>query len=284
MTPVRLRPRASFLPLAFGFFALLLLTMTAHATTAPPLIEQSFNDMYNLEFAKAHQLLREWEQKHPQDPMGPASNAAAYLYAEFDRLGVLESQLFVNDKAFEDRSKLAPDPAVKQKFDAQLAKSSSLADQALAKNANDTNALFAKVLAIGLQSDYAALIQKRDLAALRYTKQARVYAERLLKEKPDDYDAYLAIGIENYLAGLKPAPVRWLLELGGVQADETQGLHDLQLAANHGDLMAPFAKLMLAVAALRNKNTAKACSLLGGLATSFPKNPLYRSELSKHCH
>lgn len=261
-----------------------LATITAQAATQPPLIEQSFHCMYNLNFARAHQLLQQWEQQHPQDPMGPASNAAAYLYAEFDRLGVLQSQLFVDNKDFENRRKLTPDPVVKQKFDAQLDKADALATQKLAKNGNDADALFAKVLVLGLRSDYAALIEKRDLAALRFTKQARVYAEHLLKERPDDYDAYLAVGIENYLAGIKPAPVRWFLELGGVEADEAQGLHDLQLAADHGDVMAPFAKLMLAVAALRDKNSGKACSLLGGLAKEFPQNPLYRSEMAEHCH
>jgi hypothetical protein len=28
----------------------------------------------------------------------------------------------------------------------------------------------------------------------------------LLKQKPDDYDAYLAVGVENYLSGIKPGP------------------------------------------------------------------------------
>ncbi len=51
--------------------------------------------MYNLQFADAHRTFLEWEKSHPSDPIGPASNAAAYLFSEFDRLHVLQSEFFV---------------------------------------------------------------------------------------------------------------------------------------------------------------------------------------------
>jgi hypothetical protein len=248
------------------------------------LIQQGFQYMYNLEFPEATRVFDSWEDQHPQDPMGPVSHATALLFAEFARLGVLEAQLFVDDKSYEDRKKLSPDPKVKQQFDGALAKGDQLSAAALQKNPNDTNALFAKVLALGLRSDYAALIEKRDLAALSYTKQGRVDADTLLKEKPDAYDAYIALGVENYLTGIKPAPVRWMLQMGGMQTDKLQGIQQLQKTADHGVLLAPFAKLLLAVAAFRDKDTAKGCTLLRGLATSYPKNPLYSRELAPRCH
>ena len=152
-----------------------------------------------------------------------------------------------------------------------------LADAALKLNPNDTNAMFAKVLALGLQSDYVALIDKQDLAALSYMKQGRDLAQQLLRQKPDDYDALLALGVENYLTGIKPAPERWLLQLDGVKTDKAQGIRELQQTADHGDLLRPFARLLLAVAALRDNHDSQGCDLLHQLAVSYPQNPLYRS-------
>ena len=54
------------------------------------------------------------------DPMGPLSQAAGYLFAEFARLGVLESELFTEDKAFLSRSKLDQDASAKQHFEEQV--------------------------------------------------------------------------------------------------------------------------------------------------------------------
>jgi hypothetical protein len=240
-------------------------------------IEQGFQSMYNLDFQKAHQEFSSWEQLHPADPMGPVSQAAGYLFGEFARLDVLESQLFTNDKTFDTRSKLDPDPKVRQQFYAAVDHGDQLADAVLKVHADDSNALFAKVLAMGLRSDYVAMIDKEDLAALSYMKQGRILAQQLLQEKPDAYDAHLAVGVENYLTGIKPAPVRWMLRLGGVKPDKEQGIRELEQTAAHGDLLKPFAKLLLAVAALRDNNTSQGCDLLHQLAVEYPRNPLYRN-------
>jgi hypothetical protein len=264
-----------FVPLVSG---------TAEPTPMRTPIQQGFDSMYNLDFDAAHRDFDIWQKQHPDDPMVPVSHAAAFLFTEFARLGVLESTLFTDDDRFYDRQKQSPDPRVKQLFDAALDQADRLAAQALAKNASDTNAQFVKVLSLGLRSDYAAMIEKHGFAAIHYTKQGRILAEQLLKQKPDEYDAYLAVGVENYLTGIKAAPIRWLLAAGGVQTDKLQGIHDLELTAAHGDLLAPFAQLLLAVAALREKNSSKACSLLSGLSGRYPRNALYRRELSQnHC-
>lgn len=261
------------------FAAICLLLVCAHCRAnapAPTEIERGFQSMYNLEFDQAHQDFSAWERMHPADPLGPVSEAAGYLFAEFARLGILESQLFTNDKTFEDRAKLAPDPKVRDEFNGAISRGEQLADAALKQNPEDTNALFAKVLALGLRSDYVSLIEKRDFAALRYIKQGRILAQQLLKQKPDQYDAMLALGVENYLTGIKPAPVRWMLSLGGIDPNKEQGLRELEQTAAHGNLLKPFAKLLLAVAALRDKNNTQGCDMLHQLAVAYPRNSLYR--------
>ena len=282
MKPVH--PKLSHLRLtpARNLFAALLLLLalaSAHAADAlaPTEIEQGFQNMYNLDFQKAHQDFSTWEQMHPEDPMGPVSQAAGFLFGEFARLDILESQLFTDDKEFEARSKLRPDPKVREQFFAAVDRADQLADAALKLHADDSNALFAKALAMGLRSDYAAMIDKENLAALSYMKQGRILALQLLQQKPDDYDAFLAVGVENYLTGIEPAPVRWMLRIGGIRPDKEQGIRELEQTAAHGNLLKPFAKLLLAVAALRDKNDAQGCGLLHELAVAYPRNPLYRN-------
>src|SRR3954452_5486470 len=103
---------------------------------------------------------------------------------------------------------------------------------------------------------------KEDADAVEYTKQSREYAERLLTAHPNNYDAYLAPGIENYILSLKIAPVRFLLLLKGAQVDHDKGVDGLARTAAHGYHLEPFAKLLLAVAALRDHNPNEAAKLL----------------------
>ena len=59
------------------------------------------------------------------------------------------------------------------------------------------------------------MIDKRYLSSLNSVKNSRITAERLLAIDPTYYDAHLAAGIENYLLSLKPAPMRWFLQMAG---------------------------------------------------------------------
>src|ERR1017187_5994301 len=127
----------------------------------PTLLDQGYRHMYNLEFAKAHRDFQEWERQKPDDPLGFVSDAAAYLFSEFDRLHILQAEFFTHDQHFITDNKLAPDPIVKRKFDAALDTARKLA----ARAPQDENAMFALLLAGGLRSDYTALIDKRYMTS-----------------------------------------------------------------------------------------------------------------------
>lgn len=246
-----------------------------------PALDSGYRQMYNLQFAEAHKTFAAWQQLNPGDPLGPTSDAAAYLFSEFDRLGVLQTELFVDDELFKSRKKLLPDPASRRGFDADISKSEQLSDMALMGSAADRNALLAKVMNRGLRADYLAMIERRNLAALGDIKSSGVLAEKLLAVDPNCYDAYLAVGIENYMLGLNPAPVRWIMRAYGAETDKGQGIQKLKLTAEKGHYLSPYARLMLAVAALRDNNRAEARQLLEGLSREFPSNALYSRELSR---
>jgi len=237
--------------------------------------------MYDLKFDEAHQVFGEWKQSHPADALAPASDAAAYLFSELARLGVLEAEFFTDDARYQTRAKLRPDPQMKPRFDREIEQTNRLADAALQAAATDANALFAKSLTFGLRADLASLIEQENLTALKYTKQGRPYTERLMAADPKAYDAYLGLGVENYLLSLKPAPVRALLWITGSQVDRQKGIENLRMTAQYGHYLEPFAKLLLAVAALRDNNRSLAREILTGLHNRFPNNPLYLRELDR---
>ena len=266
----------------FAVLAFLISSAFGADLSVPPTdLYDGWLKMYDLKFDEAHQVFGEWKQSHPSDALGPASDAAAYLFSELARLGVLESELFVDDTKYQNRAKPKPDPQLKPRFDREIEHTDRLADAALQAAAADPNALFAKSLTYGLRADLAALVEKQDLAALKYTKLGRPYAERLKAADPKAYDAYLGGGVENYLLSLKPAPLRALLWITGSQVDREKGLENLRITAQYGHYLEPFAKLLLAVAALRDNNRSLARDLLSGLHNRFPDNPLYLKELKR---
>lgn len=244
-------------------------------------LDQCYRDMYDLKDRAAHNCFADWEHTHPQDPMGPVSDAAVYLFSEFDRLKVLRFDFFKDNKAFLNRKKPQPSTEARQHFDDDLQRGQKLAKAALQHSSNDEQALLANVLSLILRSDYDALIDFRYNHALSEIKQATGQAKKLLAKHPDCYDANLAIGVENYLLSLKPAPERWFLQLTGAQTSKKKGLAKLRIVADKGHFLKPYAKVLLAIAAVRDNDQNKARELLSDLAQEFPNNDLFQSELKR---
>lgn len=264
--------------------ALMLFCGIGVARAATPLsgnpLDEGYRDMYNLRFLDAHIKFQQWMQDHPDDPMGPVSDAAAWLFSEFERLHVIDVQLFANQSKFDSRHALSPDPNVRKSFQDRLNQASNVADASLKRNSRDSRALYVKTLVSGMRSDYALMIDKKDLAALNYSKEASSWSRQTLAANPHMYDAYLASGVENYMLSLKWAPLRWFLNFTGAGTSREEGLRLLRLTATQGYYLAPFARMMLAVAALRENKPQEARSILIELKKEFPMNALYDRELA----
>jgi hypothetical protein len=281
------KPRKTLFPILLALTVTALLSGGASGQTvfrAPAseiLLDQSYHAMYNLNFDEAFRIAEQAKTADKNDPLPWVAEACAGLFRELDRFHILRSELFASDDTFDAREAHAWDPAHKQQFAAALNGAQNLAKQRLTRDKDDAKALFAMALVNGLQADDAALLAKKNMAALSFTKSANSYAERVLAEQPDYYDAYVATGMGKYIIGGKAAPVRWLLRLGGFKGDQAEGVHDLTLAAEHGHYLRPFANILLAFDDLRHKNKAAARARLAELHSQFPNNPLFTQELAK---
>src|SRR5437879_1660326 len=115
----------------------------AHPAYSLNSLDTGFRQMYSLDFSAAHKTFAAWQELHPDDPLGAASNAAAYLFSEFDRLHILDLDLFTSNRKLEEVNKLSPDPNIKMAFENELAKADGIAAKILAQSPDDRNALFA---------------------------------------------------------------------------------------------------------------------------------------------
>ena len=246
-----------------------------------PELEAGFHLLYELKPQEARNQFEIWQRSHPEDPLGSASEAASYLFEECYRQGVLTSEFFLNDKRFLGKIRLKPDPEIRAAFFAAVKQAQELAQLQLKTNSEDTNALFAMALSVGMLADYASLIDKQQLDSLKKIREADKYANKLLVIAPDAADAYLGLGAANYVIGSLPAIKKFFLGFAGIHGDKKAGMKQLEIAAERGHYLRPFAKILLAMAALREKKPEVARTQLTKLVAEFPENPLFSKELAK---
>jgi hypothetical protein len=244
-------------------------------------LQAAYGRLYDFDFKGAHEILDRQRQLDPQAPLVLAIKSATYLFAELDRLKILELDFFTDDDKVVDRRKLIPDPAIRQKFFDTVAESDRLANARLAVKPDDPDSLLALCMTTGLVTDYAALVEKRRLGSFALAKKSHVWAKKLLALNPPVVDAYMTFGTAEYIVGSLPFFVRWFVHMDSVEGNKTKGIEELTLVAQKGKYCGPFARMLLAVIALREKHPEEAERLLAGLAKDYPDNLLVRKELAR---
>ena len=246
-----------------------------------PALDDAFSHLYNSDFDGSRTIVDRYLAQNAGDPLAYSIKASGYLFSELDRLGILESEFFKDDRRVADKKKLMPDPKIRDLFYAAIKQAQALANQNLATDPNDSNALFALCLANGDLTDYVALIEKRQMQSLSINKVGYRDAKRLLRIAPDYYDAYLTTGFTEYLIGSIPLVFRLFVRFDDVRGDTQAGVRNLQTVANNGHYLKTFAKILLATAYLRDKHIPEARALLLELTQAYPRNPLLKRELDR---
>jgi tetratricopeptide (TPR) repeat protein len=247
----------------------------------PPELDAGFHLLYELKFEEARNHFEAWQKSHPEDPLGSAAEAASYLFEECYRQGVLTSEYFLDNKRFLGKIPLNPDPKLRAAFFGAVKQAQDLAQLRLKTTPDDANALFAMTMSLGMQADYASLIDQHPLESLKMIREADKYTKKLLAVAPDATDAYLGLGAANYIIGSLPVLKRFFVGFAGIHGDKKVGIQQLEIAADHGHYLRPFAKILLALVALREKRTEVARTQFKELVAEFPENPLFASELTK---
>lgn len=248
---------------------------------AKPQIELGFNLLYGLNFTEAHKQFAAWKQLNPEDPLGCIATAASYLFEEFYEQEVLTSKFFLDDKRLLGGIQGKPDEGRIGKFRAENRQGRELAQRRIRAEPRDADALFALAISNGLEANFAAIIEKRQMESLSLIRKADDYATQLLALKPDEADAWFSLGAANYIIGSLPAYKRFFLWFGGIHGDIRLGMEQMRITAEKGHYLKPFAEIFLALAAIREKQEELARGLLQDLAAQFPENPLYQAELAR---
>jgi hypothetical protein len=243
-------------------------------------LDEGFRDLYNLDFQGARGEFLKYQRLQPDDPLGKAAEAASYLYEEFNAKGVFTSAFFLNDQKLLGGVDGSASENRNDEFLEANRYAREMARKRVELNPRDVPGLLVLTLTDGMESDYDALIVKKQVASLGLMRKAEDEAGRLLAIDPSAQDAYVALGASNYIIGCLPAYKRLFLRIGGIHGDRARGIQQMQIAAEHGRYLQPFAKILLALAFEREHQTGRARSLLAELTYEFPGNPLFAHELA----
>ncbi len=250
------------------------------ADAADP-IGRALHAMYNLDFAGAYQVLDAYIAAHPSDGIGYGARATVLTFEEYHRLQILELDFFSSDDDVTGTLRVKPDPRVRDRIMAAAEEARRLARLALKSSPSDRRALLAMGMGLGMEMQYAAIVEKRYVRTGSLSRECQALADRELALNPPIYDAYVILGsIEYIVASLNPF-YRFVARMLGLRADKVLAIAHLQIVMEKGQYFGPFAKMLMSVVHVRDGQLKEARVLMDELRRDFPGNSLFPREVAR---
>ncbi len=233
----------------------------------------------NLEYAESKEQLRHFLATDSKNLRAWNYLAIAILYEEMFKRGVLESRVYGQGGDVFKPSKVAVTPEFQQELLGTLDKAQALAEDRLKSDNSDQEAMYWAGVTHGTRGTYHFALRKEYKPALHEATEAYNYHRDLLKQNPNYVDAYLIVGMNNYVVGSLPWYIKVLAALTGRHGNRAQGLQQMKRAEQEGHYAREDARLMLAVVYQREKRYAEALTLYQEMAHSYPRNYLLQDEV-----
>jgi tetratricopeptide (TPR) repeat protein len=271
-------------PLCWLVLAVVLLPATTKSQTAGSQdgpsdpVATAIDHLRNLEYAQAIQQLQSWLETRPEDLRAHNYLGISVLYQEMFHRGVLESRVYGQGGDIFKAAKVAVAPEFQKQLLSILGKAQGLADQRAKSNPKDKEALYWAGVTHGTRATYHFTLRKEYMPALHESTEALKLHRTLLELDPNYVDAYLIVGMNNYIVGSLPWYIKVLASLTGRHGDRAEGIRQVKRVTEEGNYAREDARLMLAVVYQREKMYREALKVYDEMARDHPRNYLLSCE------
>jgi tetratricopeptide (TPR) repeat protein len=238
---------------------------------------RGFDAIYNLDYPSALTDFEEMVRIAPNHPAGHFYLATHQWLTILDSMRRVTISVYNRDSFYagkEDRV----DPKLDRQFQAAVQKAIDVAQARVNENPKDVDALYYLGAAYGMRASYSASVARKFTSALGDGRKGVNFHRKVVELDPTYADAYLSIGLYDYIVGTLPGLIKVLVGIVGVRGSRKRGLEEIHLAAEKGRRANDDARIILIALYEREGNYAEALKLLDLLAAKYPRNYLFGLE------
>jgi len=242
--------------------------------------------LYNMDYATARAKFEELKKRVPQHPAGDLYIATVIWLEHLNKSRRLQTSLYQNesnfyagaDKAKEDNEGDAVDQSVDRAFRDRMAQAKTKALALVARNKNDADAQYFLGAYYGVMAGYEASTARKFFAAMRNGSRSVDAHEKTLKLNANYYDAYLSVGMYDYIVGNLPFMYKALAAVAGVRGNKQRGITRLKGIVEKEAATADDARVMLLAIYQNEKRYEDALAVLDQLSAKYQRSYLLKLE------
>jgi predicted Zn-dependent protease len=231
--------------------------------------------VYNLEYKVAREKFERMVKIAPDHPAGYIYLANNLWLEWLNSSRRLSASLYNGDSFYQqDAEEDKFDPKREKEFNDLIRQALSVAKARVQKNPQDTEALYYQGAALGLRAGYSVTVKRSFRRAMGDANGSIQIQKRVVKMDPNYNDAYLSIGLYEYVIDSLPFIWKTLARLAGLKGSKKKGIEHLELATQKGKFAADDARVILIGLYSREKQPEKALEVISFLAAKYPRNYL----------
>ena len=233
---------------------------------------------FNQEDELAVGRFRRLREREPANPRAYVSLSKALLYQELDRLEMISTSSFRDDEEYNAPKKPKPDEAAIARIEATLSEGQALCKARLEADQDDITGLNSLAQLHAIRANHELMIKKAYFKALSNGRRGRALSYRVGHLRPEFVDGLLVAGLDEYILGSLPWPIRALIALSGYRGSKKKGARLIARVATEGTQTRNEARALLAMLHSRERRPLEAAKVFLSLAEDFPRAYTYRLE------
>jgi predicted Zn-dependent protease len=241
---------------------------------------------YNLDYETARAKFEEIRKKFPQHPAGDLYVANIVWLEHLYKLRRLQTGLYQNESFYagfegsDEKSEQgdAVDANVDRTFRALMNSAKTKALTMVNANPNDPQAKYYLGSIYSILAAYEASTARKFFSALRNGSKGVDAHQKVLKLKPDYFEAYLSVGLYEYIVGNLPFPIKTLAAMGGIRGNRERGIQQLKSIIENHAANADDARVLLIGVYQNEHKPAEALPYLKEFTARYPRNYLFKLE------
>lgn len=235
--------------------------------------------LYNMDYATARERYTRMTKLAPDHPAGYVYLANNLWLELLNQSRRLTTSTYTGGSFYEqDKDEDKVDPKRDREF-AELTKQAlALTQTRLRSNPKDAEALYYQASAYGLRAGYDTTVKRSFVRALGDANDSISIQKKVLKADPEYVDAYLSIGLYEYVIDSLPFGWRILTRLAGLKGSKKKGIEHLELVTQKGKYTADDARVLLIGLYTKEGQPERALEIVSQLSAKYPRNYLFGTE------
>ncbi len=234
--------------------------------------QAGFTDIFNMDYNKARQAFTLLAKDYPNHPSPPLYLASIFWLEEMLRRQDFSLNRFIAPAYFSGKTDHVMPPGERSAFFNYLQKSQDLSKAILQRKHDDMDARYFLATAYGLRASFAITIDHSLREAFSNGNRAYSSLAKLTEEKPDYYDAYMTVGIYEYVVGNIPWYLKWMAYVIGARGSKEDGMQHLKLASEKGQYVQSEAQMACMILYVREHRFAEALAIARSLNSRYPRS------------